>query len=94
MEYVHGLSVRELMSLRARMSEGEVLRYAGQVAGALQYAHEQGVYHCDVKLENILVTEQGVAKAVDFGVADTANLDAFARTAHRSWAPSPTSPPR
>jgi serine/threonine-protein kinase len=71
MEYVHGLSLRDLMEHRGRMSEGEALRYAVQVAGALQYAHEQGVVHCDIKPENILVTEQGVAKAADFGVADT-----------------------
>jgi serine/threonine-protein kinase len=71
MEYVHGLSLRDLMQHRGRMSESEALRYALQIAGALQYAHEQGVVHCDIKPENILVTEQGVAKAADFGVADT-----------------------
>lgn len=73
MEYVHGLSLRELFEARGgRLSQAEALRYGTQVAAALEYAHGQGVVHCDIKPENILVTEQGQAKAVDFGIADTA----------------------
>ena len=72
MEYVHGLSLRELLAERGgRMAEGEAVRYVAQVADALQYAHGQGVIHCDVKPENILVTEEGVTKTVDFGIAET-----------------------
>jgi serine/threonine-protein kinase len=71
MEYVHGHSLRQLIEARGRLTEAEVVRYGTQIASALQYAHDQGVVHCDVKPENILVTEQGVAKAVDFGVAET-----------------------
>ncbi|MFN0147819.1 MAG: serine/threonine-protein kinase [Dehalococcoidia bacterium] len=71
MEYVHGLPVREIIERRGRMDELEAVRYAVQVADALAYAHGQGVLHCDIKPENLLVTEQGVVKAVDFGVAET-----------------------
>ncbi|MGE5595835.1 MAG: serine/threonine-protein kinase, partial [Hyphomicrobiales bacterium] len=71
MEYVHGQSLREILEERGRLTEQEVVRYGIQIASALQYAHDQGVIHCDVKPENILVTEQGIAKAVDFGVAET-----------------------
>ncbi|MCC7363389.1 MAG: serine/threonine protein kinase [Dehalococcoidia bacterium] len=71
MEYVHGHAVRQVLEARGRLTEQEAVRYGGQIAGALQYAHEQGVVHCDIKPENILVNEQGVAKAVDFGVAET-----------------------
>lgn len=71
MEYVHGNSLRQLLEARGRRGEAEVVRYGTQIASALAYAHEQGVIHCDIKPENILVTEQGVAKAVDFGVAET-----------------------
>jgi serine/threonine-protein kinase len=71
MEYVHGYSLRQLLETQGRLTEGEALRYGAQVAAALQYAHERGVVHCDIKPENILVNETGVAKVADFGVADT-----------------------
>ena len=74
MEYVHGLSLRELMEARGgRLSETEAVKYAVQVAGALAYAHEKGVFHSDIKPENVLVTEDGIAKALDFGIAQTVN---------------------
>lgn len=71
MEYVHGNSLRQLLEARGRLTEAEVVRYGTQIASALQYAHSQGIIHCDIKPENILVTEEGIAKAVDFGVAET-----------------------
>jgi serine/threonine-protein kinase len=71
MEYVHGYSLRQLLETQGRLTEGEAIRYGMQVAAALQYAHERGVIHCDIKPENILVNETGVVKVADFGVADT-----------------------
>ncbi|MGE3074108.1 MAG: protein kinase [Dehalococcoidia bacterium] len=71
MEYVHGFSLRQLLETQGRMTEAEAIRYGTQVANALQYAHSQGVVHCDIKPENILVNEGGVAKVADFGVAET-----------------------
>jgi len=68
MEYVHGFSLRQLLEMQRRMTEAEAIRYGTQVASALQYAHDQGVVHCDVKPENILVNENGVAKVADFAL--------------------------
>ena len=53
------------------MTEAEAIRYGTQIANALHYAHGQGVVHCDIKPENILINEGGVAKVADFGVAET-----------------------
>ena len=71
MEYVHGYSLRQLLETQGRLPEREAIRYGIQVAAALQYAHSQGVVHCDIKPENVLVNEAGVAKVADFGVADS-----------------------
>ena len=71
MEYVHGQSIRDILDAQGRLTEREAVRYGLQVAAALQYAHDQDVVHCDVKPENILIDQNGVAKIADFGIADT-----------------------
>jgi len=70
-EYVRGPSLRQLLDGRGPLREDEVLRIGLQVASALQYAHAQGILHCDVKPENILIDAAGSAKLADFGVAET-----------------------
>ncbi|MEO8539769.1 MAG: serine/threonine-protein kinase [bacterium] len=71
MEYVHGYSLRQLLETQGRMPEREAIRYGVQIAAAVHYAHEKGIVHCDIKPENILVNDSGVAKVADFGVAES-----------------------
>lgn len=71
MEYVHGYSLRQVLETQGRLTETDAVRYGGQVAAALHYAHGQGVVHCDIKPENILINESGTAKVADFGVAES-----------------------
>jgi serine/threonine protein kinase len=51
------------------MQESLVARYVVQILWGLQYLHEQGVIHRDIKAANILTTKDGHVKLADFGVA-------------------------
>ncbi|HTP85298.1 MAG TPA: protein kinase [Bryobacteraceae bacterium] len=68
MELVDGVSLYKRLRTEGLVLNN-ALRYAGQVLGALGYAHTRGVVHRDIKPDNILVTGAGIAKLTDFGVA-------------------------
>jgi serine/threonine-protein kinase len=69
MEYVRGESLRDLLERERRVDVGRGVAILRDLAGALAYAHAQGVVHRDVKPENVLLDEQGRALLTDFGVA-------------------------
>jgi serine/threonine protein kinase/Tol biopolymer transport system component len=68
MEFVQGKTLAQLMG-RNRMTLNDTLNYAFQAASALAKAHATGIIHCDLKPSNIMVTDDGVAKILDFGLA-------------------------
>ena len=67
MEYVEGLPLADLIP-EGGMPMEQVERYAAQIAGALAFAHRQGVIHGDLKASNIIVTPEGDIKLLDFGL--------------------------
>lgn len=77
MEFVEGGNFRELMKARGKFSPADATRYALDMSEGLEYAGAMGLTHRDMKLTNVLLSAQGVAKLVDFGLA---GQDATSRT--------------
>lgn len=69
MELVSGGSLEQRIKKQGRLPEEEVLRIGLEVAEGLKAAHKEGLLHRDVKPANILFTESGTSKVVDFGLA-------------------------
>lgn len=69
MEYVEGITLRDLIDTRKRLSASATLGIARQLAGSLNVAHEEGVIHRDIKPQNLLLDAAGVLKVMDFGIA-------------------------
>jgi tetratricopeptide (TPR) repeat protein len=67
-EYVHGKVLRELIPKHG-LPLADLLAMAQPLADALAYAHERGVVHRDVKTGNVMVTDRGLPKLLDFGLA-------------------------
>ncbi|RMZ87937.1 hypothetical protein DV736_g4835, partial [Chaetothyriales sp. CBS 134916] len=75
LEYCENGSLHSISKNFGRFPENLVALYMSQVLAGLQYLHDQGVIHRDIKGANILTTKQGLVKLADFGVASkTAGL--------------------
>jgi hypothetical protein len=68
MEYVEGGSLRRFVR-PGRVEQAQAMSLVLQMCDALQYAHEEGIVHRDVKPENILLDRRGRVKVADFGLA-------------------------
>lgn len=73
MELCEGVSLKEYMTKKGRLSWQETLFFAQQVAKALDHAHSRGIIHQDIKPHNVMLLRDGTAKVMDFGIARFAN---------------------
>ena len=69
MEYVPGEDLKQHLKRRGPLALPEALELALQIAEALEAAHAKGIVHRDIKPANILLTEEGLVKVADFGIA-------------------------
>ena len=69
MEYVEGKSIYDDLSAGKIFTEKEALEIMLQLASALEHAHSQGLIHRDIKPKNIMITNSGVVKLADLGLA-------------------------
>ena len=82
MEYVKGKLLRDLMHDK-RLSIGESIDFAKGVLTALEISHRAGIIHRDIKASNIMITDEGQVKVMDFGIA-RAISDSSETQAHSS----------
>ncbi|MBM3792282.1 MAG: serine/threonine protein kinase, partial [Acidobacteria bacterium] len=67
-EYAHGRRLDSIIA-EGNLTEAAIVDIASQLASALEYAHDRGILHRDVKPQNIILTDEGRVKLLDFGLA-------------------------
>lgn len=82
MEYVNGKTLKQLIREKGKLSIDESLDIAIKIAEALNHAHENHIVHRDIKPHNILVTEDGIVKVTDFGIARAATTSTVTNTSN------------
>jgi serine/threonine-protein kinase len=68
MSFVKGENLHEYITRMGALSEGQVLKWATQLLGALIYIHDQGIIHRDIKPQNVILHLDGQVVLVDFGL--------------------------
>ncbi len=83
MELVRGKTLKQIITEEGTLPWKWALDISIQIASALEAAHKQGIVHRDIKPHNIIITEDGVAKVTDFGIAkavSNSTITAFGTT--------------
>lgn len=76
MELVDGITLKQYMKSKGRLSCEESVHFSVQIARALSHAHNKGIVHRDIKPQNIMIDLNGTVKVGDFGIAYLENAQA------------------
>lgn len=80
MELVNGKTLKKVIEQFGKVSYETAINIAIQVAKALDCAHKNNIIHRDIKPQNILVTEEGLVKVTDFGIAKSSDSATLTNT--------------
>ena len=75
MEYIDGITLREYMENEKILNWKDSVHFIIQILRALQHAHDRGIFHRDIKPQNIMMLTDGTIKVMDFGIAKFARED-------------------
>jgi serine/threonine-protein kinase len=84
MEYVRGQDLKEWIRADAPFRVGQALDIIVQICAAVGFAHDEGLLHCDLKPQNVLVLPDGQVKVTDFGIARALSSDST-QSNSRGW---------
>jgi serine/threonine-protein kinase len=85
LEFVDGPSAHSLLDRFGRLSVGDAVHITLDVARALEHAHSRNIVHRDIKPDNILLTQSGVAKLSDLGLAKRTDEASHLTAARQSF---------
>lgn len=80
MEYVEGITLKQLLLKRKRLTISEVIDIIKQISLGIAHAHSKQIIHRDIKPHNILIQKDGTVKITDFGIAVTLNSTLLTQT--------------
>ena len=80
MEYVDGMTLKQVLKKRGHLSVTEVVDIMLQVTDGMAHAHDAYIIHRDIKPQNIMILSNGMIKITDFGVATALNSTQLTQT--------------
>jgi serine/threonine-protein kinase len=69
MEFVNGRTLKEVLAAEGRLLPRRALEITAEISAALEFSHRHGIIHRDIKPGNVMLTQTGQVKVMDFGIA-------------------------
>jgi eukaryotic-like serine/threonine-protein kinase len=69
MEFVNGRTLKEVLGIEGRLLPRRALEITADICAALEFSHRHGIIHRDIKPGNVMLTQNGQVKVMDFGIA-------------------------